>query len=147
MSFDYGNKLPDGQYERHPSLPAEARTKFVRPVRTRYRHVGIRPTGELRDLTPEEQDLLASEGYVKFESFDPPREGAIGRYWTQKQLNSVACGMVTTMGGYLAETYASQPSYYDSTFCSHCRAYFKVGANGEFVWIEEDGRDGPRVGT
>lgn len=146
-TFDYGAKLPDGQHERHPSLPPEARKQFVRPVRESYRHVGIRPTGALRDLTPDEQRDFASEGFVKFEVYDPPREnGSTGRYWTQRKLNS-GCGGVTTMGLALAETYAARPSYYGSTFCSRCGAYFKVGAEGEFVWIEQDGADGPRVGT
>lgn len=97
--FDYGNKLPDGQHERHPTLPAGARLEFVRPVRTAYRHIG---TG---------------------------------------------CGQVTRMAQAIAETYAARPTYYTSTFCRQCQDYFAVGEAGEFVWIEQDGRDGPKVGT
>lgn len=37
--FDYGNKKPDGQHERHPGLPAEEIAKgFVRPLRHSYVH-------------------------------------------------------------------------------------------------------------
>lgn len=37
MPFDYGHRLADGQYERHPTdVPADRR--FVRPVRTAYKH-------------------------------------------------------------------------------------------------------------
>lgn len=79
--FDYGERRPDGQHERHPHLPEDSPLPFVRPVRV------------------------------------------------------------------LAETYARVPHYYGRTFCSRCRDYFPVGAQGEFLWIEEDGRLGPKVGT
>ena len=36
--FDYGNKLADGQHERHPGLPDSATAPKVRPVRDSYRH-------------------------------------------------------------------------------------------------------------
>lgn len=144
--FDYGKKLPDGQHERHPSLPPEARQQFVRPVRTRYKHVGARPSGALRDLTPDEQRSFAGLGYSKFETREHARGGVVGRFWTDRQLNS-GCGTVTQMGLVLAETYAANPAYYGKTFCSHCRDYFDVGQHGEFIWVEQDGRDGPLVGT
>lgn len=57
------------------------------------------------------------------------------------------CGTVTTMGLALCETYARQPTFYGATFCVHCRGHYLVGADGEFVWIEEDGTDGPKVGV
>lgn len=44
------------------------------------------------------------------------------------------CGVVTTMGLALAETYARDPSFYGGTFCAGCRSHFPVGADGEFVW-------------
>jgi hypothetical protein len=58
-----------------------------------------------------------------------------------------ACGQVTTMGLAIAETYARQPSFYGATFCATCRVHKPVGELGEFVWVENDGRDGGRVGT
>lgn len=36
--FDYGKKLEDGQYERHPVLPKNDKAKFIRPYRVSYRH-------------------------------------------------------------------------------------------------------------
>lgn len=45
-----------------------------------------------------------------------------------------ACGVVTTMGQALAETYARQPSFYSGTFCCGCGTHFPVGKDGEFVW-------------
>jgi hypothetical protein len=58
-----------------------------------------------------------------------------------------ACDAVTTMGLPIAETYARQPSFYGATYCVHCSKHLPVGEHGEFVWIERDGSDGPKVGT
>jgi hypothetical protein len=52
------------------------------------------------------------------------------------------CGVATTMGQALAETYAAQPDFYGATFCVACGAHYPVGASGEFVWD-----DGSKVGT
>lgn len=52
------------------------------------------------------------------------------------------CGVATTMGLALAETYARQPNFYGGTFCVGCKAHFNVGINGEFVW-----EDGSKVGS
>lgn len=57
------------------------------------------------------------------------------------------CGTVTTMGRALAETYARQPDFYGSTYCTGCEMHRPVGPDGEFVWVNEDGTDGERVGT
>jgi hypothetical protein len=53
------------------------------------------------------------------------------------------CGVVTTMGQALAETYARDPFFYSGTFCCGCGTHFSVGEDGEFLW---DGSD-ERVGT
>jgi len=44
------------------------------------------------------------------------------------------CGVVTTMGQALAETYARNPHFYSGTFCVGCRSHFPVGEAGEFIW-------------
>lgn len=44
------------------------------------------------------------------------------------------CGVVTTMGQSLAETYARDPYFYSGTFCCGCGAHFPVGEDGQFVW-------------
>lgn len=44
------------------------------------------------------------------------------------------CGILTTMGVALAETYARDPSFYSGTFCTGCRDHFPVGKDGEFTW-------------
>lgn len=57
------------------------------------------------------------------------------------------CGAVTTMAEPIAATYATEPAFYGSTYCCSCRMHLPVGPDGEFSWIEQDGSDGPRVGT
>ena len=128
-------------------LSAEERAKgFQRPVRRSYKHVGRRPKYELRDLTPEEQERHQGRAYVKYEAYPELREpgpsSVVGRFWTQKDLDS-GCGTVTTMGLALAETYARDPAFYSGTFCCGCGAHFPVGEDGEFVWDQ----DGTKVGT
>ena len=53
----------------------------------------------------------------------------------------LTCGVVTTMGLAIAETYARDPHFYGGTYCTNCKAHFPVGENGEFVW------GGPRKET
>jgi hypothetical protein len=53
------------------------------------------------------------------------------------------CGVVTTMGQALAETYARDPKFYGATFCCGCGTHYPVGADGEFTW---DGTS-EKVGT
>lgn len=51
------------------------------------------------------------------------------------------CGVVTTMGVALAETYAASPGFYGSTYCVGCRMHRPVGAAGEFTWMSPGGED------
>ena len=41
------------------------------------------------------------------------------------------CGVLTTMGIAIAETYASDPKFYSGTFCVGCKAHFTLN---EFTW-------------
>lgn len=139
---------PTPQNDVYLVLSEEERAKgFVRPVRRSYRHVGIPgPRFALRDLSDDERARYAAYGYVKFEPYPPGSHGsATGRFWTQRQLDSVGkgCGIVTTMGQALAETYARNPRFYGATYCCGCMKHFGVGADGEFVW---EGTN-ERVGT
>lgn len=128
-----------GQHEAYWVLSAEERAKgFVRPVRRTYRHVGIRPTYPLRDLTDEE-NRGPDVGYVKYEQY-PEGASCIGRFWTQAQLES-GCGTETTMSQDIAETYARDPKYYGATFCCRCGKHIRVE---EFVWADSPNE---RVGT
>ena len=131
---------PDGQQETYLVLSEEERAKgFVRPVRRSYKHVGIRPTHPLRDLTAEEHERYDKYDYAKYEAYPEGEQTALGRFWTNAQLKS-GCGAVTTMGLALCETYARDPKFYGSTFCCGCGTHLNVG---EFTWTE----DGEVVGS
>ena len=51
------------------------------------------------------------------------------------------CGVVTTMGLALCETFARDPSFYGATYCCGCRLHRPVGPEGEFTWMDEHGTD------
>lgn len=126
-----------GQHGAYWVLNEEERSKgFVRPVRRTYLHVGQTPPTNLRDLTAEEHERYDKFGYVKFEEYPPTESPKTGRFWTQSDLDRVrkGCGVATTMGQAIAETYARDPKYYGSTFCVGCKSHFPVE---EFRW--EDG--------
>ena len=138
------NDEPVPQNEAYLVLSEDERKKgFVRPVRTKYLHVGIPgPTYPLRDLDADELDRFSGVGYVKFEAY-PEEHASTGKYWTQEQLDSVGkgCGAVTSMSQSIAETYAAKPHFYGSTYCVGCGKHRPVGPQGEFVW------DRPREDT
>ena len=52
----------------------------------------------------------------------------------RRSYRHLKCGVVTTMGQTIAETYARSPSFYSGTFCCGCGSHFPVGKDGEFVW-------------
>lgn len=67
-------------------------------------------------------------------------------YWHE------TCGAITTMSQAIAETYARQPTFYGSTYCTTCRQHRLVGPTGEFRWVEPGREDhwsdlDPKVGT
>lgn len=137
---------PTGQHPDYIVLTEAERAKgLVRPVRRSYKHVGIpAPKHPLIDLTDEQKQRYADRGYAKFEQY-PEDSHATGRYWTQREIDSInsGCGAITTMGHALAETYARDPHFYGATFCCQCNRHIPVGERGEFVW---EGTD-ERVGT
>lgn len=125
-----------GQQKAYVVLSAEERAKgFVRPVRQNYRHVGIKPKNLMRDLTVEELERYAPYDYAKFETYPESEFPVTGKFWTQKELDARGCGVVTTMGLALAETYSRDPSFYGATFCAGCKVHLPVN---QFIW---DGTD------
>lgn len=89
-------------------------------------HKGLRPDGMQNDYV-----VLAEEERAK--GFVRP----VRRTYIHDK-----CGVATTMGQTLAETYARDPYFYSGTFCCGCGAHFPVGVDGEFKWD-----DGSKVGT
>lgn len=142
---------PSGMQKSYLVLSEEERAKgFVRPLRTSYIHVGVRPTGPTRELTELEHQRYDQYGYVLFEEYTDKSDRHVGRFWTKEQLES-GCNQVTTMGLAIAETYARQPDFYGGTFCVNCGKHFPIGPFGEFVWsIPREGTplgEQDRVGT
>lgn len=109
-----------------------------------------KPTTTLTDgspVTPDHRKIIESgpragqqEGYVVLS--DEERAKGFVRPVRQSYVHD-KCGVKTTMGLALAETYARDPGFYSGTFCCGCGTHFPVGADGEFVW---DGTS-ERVGT
>jgi hypothetical protein len=96
---------------------------------------GSQVTEDHRELKPNGQQ----KGYVVLSDAERARGFVrpVRRTYVHQK-----CGVATTMGQSLAETYARDPSFYSGTFCSGCGSHFPVGADGEFVWD-----DGSKVGT
>lgn len=145
------DETPVPQNKVYLVLSDEERAKgWVRPYRDTYKHVGMQPKYPLRDLTQEEHqryNVERQDSYVKFEDYPPEARGGssvIGRFWTQKQLDTLGCNTTTTMGRALSETYARDPHFYGSTYCCACCMHRPVA---EFRWIEKDGSVGPQVGS
>jgi hypothetical protein len=146
VSSDHRELRPDGMQKGYVVLSEAERARgFVRPVRRSYSHVGRpAPANPLRGLTAEESARYSDCGYIKFEDYPPGRSPVTGRYWTQADLDKIGkgCGVKTTMGVALAETYARDPGFYGGTFCCGCGAHFPVGADGEFIWSGTNDRVG-----
>jgi hypothetical protein len=133
-----------GMQKDYVVLSEEEREKgFVRPVRRSYRHVGPpAPKYPLRDLTPEEKERYASCGYVKYEEYPKPNpdgSSAVGRFYTQADIDRRGCGSITTMGIALAETWARDIKFYNGTYCATCLKHCPVE---EFVWYGTNERLG-----
>jgi hypothetical protein len=143
--LEYGSdSKPRPQAEAYLVLSEEERAKgFVRPLRRAYKHVGLpAPKYPLIDLTDEEKKDFERYGYVKYEKYPESESPALGRYWTQSELDKInkGCGELTIMAPEIAATYAREPHFYGATYCMTCRMHLPVT---EFVWLD----DGSRVGS
>lgn len=135
------DKEPVKQQEVYLVLSDEERAKgFVRPYREVYRHVGKQAAlYPLRDLTEEEKTRLPE--YVKYEKYPESESPKVGKYWKQSELDSIeaGCGQITMMARPIAETYARNPHFYGSTYCTTCQKHLPID---EFVWNGTEERVG-----
>jgi hypothetical protein len=86
-------------------------------------------------VTDDHRDINPSTGMQKAHvvlSADERAKGFVRP--VRRSYTHLKCGVETTMGIALAETYAREPSFYSGTFCVGCRNHFPVGPEGEFVW-------------
>lgn len=93
-----------------------------------------------REIIKEGDRTGQQQGYVVLAE-DERAKGFVRP--VRRSYRHLKCGVVTTMGQSLAETYARNPAFYSGTFCCGCGTHFPVGADGEFVW---DGTS-EKVGT
>lgn len=91
---------------------------------------------EHRNLKPDGQQ----QGYVVLAE-EERAKGFVRP--VRRSYRHLTCGVVTTMGQTIAETYARNPHFYSGTFCCGCGSHFPVGPHGQFVWADTD----ERVGT
>jgi len=93
-----------------------------------------------RNIIPDGKRKGQQEGYVVLAE-EERAKGFVRPL--RRSYKHLKCGVVTTMGQTIAETYARDPYFYSGTFCAGCGAHFPVGEDGEFVW---DGTD-EKVGS
>jgi len=95
-------------------------------------------------VTPNHREIDANTGMQKGYVVLSAEERAKGFVRpVRRSYRHLTCGVVTTMGQALAETYARDPFFYSGTFCAGCGTHFPVGEDGQFVW---DGTD-EKVGS
>lgn len=137
-----------GMQKTYLVLSEEERAKgFVRPIRRTYVHVGRKPNykGIHRWLDDKEKDDYIRKGkfYVAIMTVLTKEDGSFlgGAYVTQQEFNAWkndtltgGCGVATTMGQALAETYARDPKFYGATYCVGCHTHLPVN---EFRWEDD----------
>ena len=106
-----------------------------------------RPKTTLADgspITPDHREIDPLTGQHKAYVVLSDHERAKGFIRpVRTKYKHLKCGVITSMGYKIAETYARQPDFYNATFCVECRDHYPVGEDGEFLW---DGTD-EKVGT
>jgi hypothetical protein len=87
-------------------------------------------------ITPDHRDIDPATGMQKEYVVLCPDERAKGFVRPVRQkYKHTKCGVSTTMGLSLAETYARDPKFYSGTYCAGCGAHFPVS---EFTWYGTD---------
>jgi len=143
---------------RHAELSELRRLAFMRWDRAKLAHSAAtappvdRTAVQLTDGSPVPADRshteLTASGQQKAYIVLTEAERAKGfKRPVRQSYKHLTCGRVTSMSRALCETYARDPFFYSGTFCTPCGKHFPTGEDGEFVWIEDNGKDGPKVGT
>jgi hypothetical protein len=95
-----------GQQKAYVVLSEEERLKgFVRSVRRKYVHTGVKQSG----------------------SYDPDNM----EHRTAVEKGPPPCGQVTIMAQDIAETFARDPGFYSGTYCAGCKTHLPLF---EFTW-------------
>jgi len=122
---------------------------FIAGVRAEWRNIrmGKMTNRTLTDgspVTPDHREIDPATGMQKAYVVLSAEERAKGFVKPVRRTYVHAkCGVATTMGQALAETYARNPYFYSGTFCVGCRKHFTFGdPDGLFHWD-----DGEVVGS
>jgi hypothetical protein len=88
-------------------------------------------------VTPDHREINPDTGQQKGYVVLTPEERAKGFIRpVRRSYIHKPCGVVTTMGAALAETYARDPKFYSGTFCCACRKHFPLD---QFIWDDASG--------
>lgn len=117
--------------------PEERAKGFMKPVRRSYIHESRSVCGKMQ---PKNDKRIGGSRHMCGRAY--PHEGECGQWKLVSQpeharaerAHRTSCGVMTTMGLGLAETYARNPHFYSGTFCVGCHAHFPLN---QFYW--EDG--------
>jgi hypothetical protein len=130
------NKVKDNGQNDLVMTEEEKSKGYIRPFRDSYIHVGINWNKTPHEIKPSDDGKYAAILY-----YVQNENGKFigGQYITQKELNQIregngftgGCGTVTKMNNSIAETYAVNPKFYNSTFCVGCGKHLPVS---QFVW-------------
>lgn len=116
---------------------------LVRPVRTKYVHVGEKieysKVKNINILSESEQNL-GYYAYLEYTDAEYPLVGrAVSKQYYEdfiaKKSHSGGCGVETKMHEKIAETYARDPKFYGATYCVGCGKHLPVS---EFVWSDNE---------
>lgn len=118
-----------------PGLPRESEEPppVDRSARTTIAGTAIGEHLEIDPVTKQQKDYIVLAPEERAKGFVRP---------VRRSYRHLKCGVITSMGQALAETYARDPGFYSGTFCVACRDHFPVGPEGEFVWEGTEERVG-----
>ncbi len=113
---------------------------FVRPVRTKYIHVGRRLCGKPEPGRthddPKKVWVCAEPPGHEGECFNVTQEVPIDKVAEVQRTHTLGgCGVETRMAEKIAQTYARNPKFYGATYCVGCERHLPVS---EFVWSDTD---------
>lgn len=116
---------------------------YVRPVRTKYIHVGEKiEYDKIVDINilPEDEQNLGYYAYIAYKDSEYPLVGrGVSRQYYKDYINKKShtggCGVETRMNETIARTYAAKPTFYGATYCVGCSKHLPVA---EFVWSDDE---------
>lgn len=149
-SFCEASSMVVNQMIRYAWMLAEegAMSEHIQPNPERFRKIvddHLPPKTMLADGSPVTDDHREIDPYTGMQkayvvlSEDERSKGFVRPVRTSYVHDK--CGVVTTMGRRIAETYARDPEFYSATYCVGCKDHFPVE---EFTWSNTDGE---RVGS